>query len=153
MTREDIIKEGTRCIKEEVTLAEKITSEELTGNQKKADELRKEYIERATQWGMTAIGITDGGSVQAFPEAYKMKPKIKVLYGMEAYLVADDEASIFGNTDRNIDDTTFCVLDLETTGKSYRTGKITEIGIMKVKIGSEIVQNFLHLFMYMVILA
>ena len=35
VTREDIIKEGTRHIKEEVNLAEKITSEELTGNQKK----------------------------------------------------------------------------------------------------------------------
>ena len=49
VTREDIIKEGTRCIKEEVTLAEKITSEELTGNQKKAYELRKEYIEMANK--------------------------------------------------------------------------------------------------------
>ena len=39
------------------------------------------------------------------------------------------------NKDRNIDDTTFCVLDLETTGRSYRAGKITEIGIMKVKNG------------------
>ena len=101
----------------------------------------EEFIKRATDWGMTAIGITDGGSVQAFPEAHKMKPDIKVLYGMEGYLVADDEGSIFGNKDKNIDDTTFCVLDLETTGRSYRSGKITEIGIMKVKNG-EVIDEF-----------
>ena len=104
------------------------------------------YIKRAQKWGMPAIAITDGGSVQAFSDAHKMlgfdlDDQIKVLYGMEAYLVADNEGSIFGNKDKNIEDTTFCVLDLETTGRSYRAGKITEIGIMKVKNG-EVIEEF-----------
>ena len=103
------------------------------------------YIKRAMDWKMPAIAITDGGSVQAFPDAHKMlgfdNDKIKVLYGMEAYIVADEEGSIFGNKEKNIDDTTFCVLDLETTGRSYRAGKITEIGIMKVKNG-EVIEEF-----------
>lgn len=37
-----------------------------------------------------------------------------------------------------LDDTTYCVLDLETTGFSFRTEKITEIGIMKVRNGEVI---------------
>ena len=104
-----------------------------------------DYIKRAMKWGMPAMGITDGGSVQAFSDAHKMlgfdNDKIKILYGMEGYLVVDDEGCIFGNKDINIKDTTFCVLDLETTGLSYRTEKITEIGIMKVKNG-EVIEEF-----------
>ncbi len=38
-------------------------------------------------------------------------------------------------------DTTYCVLDLETTGLSFRTEKITEIGVMKVK-GGEVLEEF-----------
>ena len=38
-------------------------------------------------------------------------------------------------------DTTYCVLDLETTGFSFRTEKITEVGIMKVKNG-EVIDEF-----------
>ena len=104
-----------------------------------------DYIKRAMYFGMPAMAITDGGSVQAFPDAHKMlgfdNDKIKILYGMEGYLVADDEGSVFGDKNKNIDDTTFCVLDLETTGRSYRSGKITEIGIMKVKNG-EVIEEF-----------
>ncbi len=49
-------------------------------------------IERAIKWGHKAIAVTDHGVVQALPEAYKAaKGKIKLLLGMEGYLV-DDEA-------------------------------------------------------------
>ena len=103
----------------------------------------EDYIKKAEKFGMKVMGITDGGSVQAFPEAHKMNnPNVKVLYGMEAYLVPDDEGSIFGiKENKKIEDTTFCVLDLETTGRSYRSEKITEIGIMKVKNG-EVIEEF-----------
>ena len=40
-----------------------------------------------------------------------------------------------------IDDTTYCVFDLETTGISFRTEKITEIGIMKYRNG-EVIDEF-----------
>jgi DNA polymerase-3 subunit alpha (Gram-positive type) len=50
-------------------------------------------IKRAMSWGMKSIAITDHGVVQAFPEAHKLLGRdnkdIKVLYGMEAYLVPD----------------------------------------------------------------
>jgi DNA polymerase-3 subunit alpha (Gram-positive type) len=50
-------------------------------------------INRAVSWGHSAIAITDHGVVQAFPLAQKAaKGKdIKVIYGMEGYLVEEDK--------------------------------------------------------------
>ncbi|MDD3878639.1 MAG: PolC-type DNA polymerase III [Syntrophomonas sp.] len=50
-------------------------------------------VKRAAEWQHPAIAITDHGCIQAFPEAYKAarKYKIKVIYGVEAYLVEDDK--------------------------------------------------------------
>ena len=98
------------------------------------------------KWGMKSIAITDHGVVQSFPDAHKLlgydNPDMKVIYGVEAYLVPDKSASIVSNPKGQIiDDTTFCVLDLETTGLSFRTDKITEIGIMKLKNG-EVIDEF-----------
>ncbi len=51
----------------------------------------KEYIKRAAAWGHKAIAITDHGVVQSFPDAgdEAKKQKIKVIYGVEAYLIDD----------------------------------------------------------------
>lgn len=52
----------------------------------------KELVSRAIAWGHKAIAITDHGVVQAFPEACNTAAKagIKIIYGMEGYLVDDD---------------------------------------------------------------
>ena len=54
----------------------------------------KKLIQTAAKWGHKAIAITDHGVVQAFPEAADTvsygKLPIKVIYGMEGYLVSDD---------------------------------------------------------------
>jgi len=49
-------------------------------------------IERAAFWGHPAIAITDHGCIQAFPDAYQQAQKhgIKILYGVEAYLIESD---------------------------------------------------------------
>lgn len=104
----------------------------------------KDLIKRAMKWGMKSIAITDHGVVQAFPEAHKLlgfnNPDMKVIYGVEAYLVPDKTPSVSFPKKQDID-TTYCVLDLETTGFSFRTEKITEVGIMKIKNG-EILDEF-----------
>lgn len=104
----------------------------------------KDLIKRAMKWGMKSIAITDHGVVQSFPEAHKLlgvdNPDMKVIYGVEAYLAPDNTKSVYNNKGQEID-TTYCVLDLETTGFSAKTEKITEIGIMKVKNG-EVIDEF-----------
>ena len=105
----------------------------------------KDLIKRAVKWGMKSIAITDHGVVQAFPEAHKYlekdHPDIKILYGVEAYLAPDKVSPISFSKNQSLDNTTYCVLDLETTGISFRTEKITEVGIMKIRNG-ELLDSF-----------
>ena len=51
----------------------------------------KDLVKRAVKWGHKAIAITDHGVVQAFPDAVKAAKgsDIKLLFGMEGYLVND----------------------------------------------------------------
>ncbi len=103
-----------------------------------------DLIKRAMKWGMKSIAITDHGVVQAFPEAHKLlgydNPDMKIIYGMEAYLAPDKNPVVENGKNQDLD-TTYCVLDLETTGFSATTEKITEVGIMKLKNG-EVVDEF-----------
>ena len=54
----------------------------------------EDLIKTADRWGWPSIAITDHGVVQAFPDAAKAlkgcKNGIKVIYGMEGYLVGED---------------------------------------------------------------
>ncbi len=96
-------------------------------------------IKRAADWGHKAIAVTDHGVVQAYPEAMTAGKinNIKVLYGVETYLVNDGEPIIVDAKEKTINDT-FVVFDLETTGLSSKNDKIIEIGAIKIKEGSVI---------------
>ena len=93
-------------------------------------------VATAHRWGHAAVAITDHGNVQGFPDAMKMSEKLgmKVIYGMEGYLVDDAAKAIFGEDDTGFDDE-FVVFDIETTGLSAMTCKITEIGAVLVRNG------------------
>lgn len=96
-----------------------------------------EYIEQALKWNHKAIAITDHGVVQAFPDALKAskgKP-IKVIYGVEAYVVDEIENHIMKPKNIILDDAVYIVFDLETTGLSSRTEQIIEIGAVKMQNG------------------
>ncbi|GAB6088194.1 PolC-type DNA polymerase III [Alkaliphilus crotonatoxidans] len=99
-------------------------------------------VKQAAQWGHKAIAITDHGVVQAFPEAMEAGKKhgIKIIYGMEGYLVNDEADLIEGNTAYDLMDE-YVVFDIETTGLSNKNDKITEIGAVKVREG-RIVDQF-----------
>ncbi|QEK13623.1 PolC-type DNA polymerase III [Crassaminicella thermophila] len=99
-------------------------------------------IKRAAQWGHPAIAITDHGVVQAFPEAMDAAKKngIKVIYGVEGYLVNDGEPIVIGNNNKSINQC-YVVFDIETTGLSSKNDKITEIGAVKIKNG-DIIDRF-----------
>ncbi len=57
----------------------------------------KVLVKQAIKWGHKAIAITDHGNVQSFPEAMHAAEKsdIKVIYGMECYLVDDKEPIVY----------------------------------------------------------
>lgn len=58
----------------------------------------KALVNQAIKWGHSAIAVTDHGVVQALPEAYgAAKGKIKLILGMEGYLVDDEKYPDFMN--------------------------------------------------------
>ena len=102
----------------------------------------KDLVERAAKFGHKAIAITDHGVVQAFPDAQSAGKKhgVKILYGVEGYLV-DNGTPIVINGDEGNLDAEFVVFDLETTGFSSKNDKIIEIGAVKIKDG-EVIDRF-----------
>ena len=94
----------------------------------------KKLVKQAATWGHKAIAITDHGVVQAFPEAMDAGKanNIKILYGVEGYLVEDNLSIVQKANDKDLSQT-FVVFDLETTGFSNKNDKITEIGAVKVE--------------------
>ncbi len=92
----------------------------------------KKLIQTAIDWGHPAIAITDHGVLQAFPDAAQVAgDKIKVLYGVEGYLINDEANMIDHATDYRLNET-YVVFDIETTGFSYHGDTIIEIGAVKV---------------------
>lgn len=91
-------------------------------------------VKTAHRWGHRAVAITDHGNVQGYQEAMKAAAKLnmKVLYGLEAYYVNDEAKAIYGDSEITFEDE-FVVFDIETTGLSPLSCKITEIGAVLVK--------------------
>ena len=61
-------------------------------------------VKQAIKWGHEAVAITDHGVVQALPEAYAASgkgSKIKLILGMEGYLVDDEKYPDFLNMKTN----------------------------------------------------
>ena len=100
---------------------------------------------RAKDWGHSAIAITDHGVVQSFPEGMEASKKydLKVIYGLEGYLVNDIRSIVTNCKGRSLN-TEYVVFDIETTGFSPINNKITEIGAVKIKNG-EIIDRYSQL--------
>lgn len=103
-------------------------------------------VKRAADWGHKAIAITDHGVLQAYPDAYKAgkKNKIKVIYGVECYLLDDELPIVYSASDETLRypvDGEFAVFDIETTGLEAEKDRITEIGAVKIK-GGSVVDTF-----------
>ena len=102
-----------------------------------------DIIKQAYRFGMNAVAITDHGVVQAFPEAKKALggkggiPKdadMKIIYGMEAYLVDDMKNLVSGPLLGSIHDP-LVVFSTVTTGQSPLKHSIIEIAAVKLEEG------------------
>ena len=96
-----------------------------------------DLIDRAVYWGHKAIALTDHGVVQAYPDAMHASDnnsKIKVLYGVEGYLVDDTKKIAYDTTNETVD-SPFVVFDIESTGLDKNKCKVIEIGAVKVANG------------------
>ncbi len=102
----------------------------------------KALVKQAIKWGHKAIAITDHGNVQAFPDAMHAAEKsdLKVIYGMECYLINDMVNIVRGTSSKTLNDE-FVVFDVETTGLSAEKDTIIEIGAVKIK-DRKIVDSF-----------
>lgn len=99
-----------------------------------------DYIKQAAKWGHKAIAITDHAGVQAFPEAFHAAKDqdIKMIYGVEAYVVNDGEPVAYQVQDLDLSEATYVVFDVETTGLSSVYDKIIELAAVKMHKGNVI---------------
>ncbi|MFA5676243.1 MAG: PolC-type DNA polymerase III [Christensenellales bacterium] len=97
-----------------------------------------DVVKRAVSFGHDAVAITDHGVVQAFPRAFDEAKKhgIKVIYGMEAYMLDDTKEKYSESFEDE-----YVVFDIETTGLNPNSCGITEIGAVRL-IKGEITDTF-----------
>jgi len=131
------VQSGTKQEKTD-TSAEKRVELHLHTNMSAMDGIApvSDLIRTAARWGHKAVAITDHGVVQAYPEAMDAAKKhnIKVIYGIEGYMVDDGDPVVTKPENKSFEDT-FVVFDIETTGFSCKNHKIIEIGAVKLHNG------------------
>lgn len=102
-----------------------------------------EVIKLAKAFGHKAVAFTDHGTVQSFPEVYEAAKdsNVKPIYGIEAYIFDDQKPIMIKPPSIKLSDAVFVVVDIETTGLSFDTDEIIEIGAVKLVDGN-IVDTF-----------
>ncbi|MBJ8350267.1 PolC-type DNA polymerase III [Streptococcus zalophi] len=102
----------------------------------------EDLIARAAKWGHNAIAITDHGNVQSFPHGYHAgrKNNIKVIFGLEANLVEDKVPITYNEIDLALNEATYVVFDVETTGLSAINNDLIQIAASKMYKGNIIEQ-------------
>jgi DNA polymerase-3 subunit alpha (Gram-positive type) len=93
-----------------------------------------DYAASAQRKNYAALAITDHYNVQSFPEFSNYQSSdLKIIYGCEMEMLEDDlPPYIFNHSqeilEKKVNDLTYCVFDLETTGFFSEYNEIIEIG-------------------------
>ena len=113
----------------------------------------EDLIKTAKKWGHRGIAVTDHDGVQSFPNAFNLvrgmnkdlkegEEPFKVIYGCEITMIDDSVDIVINPIEEKLEDATFVVFDLETTGfNAGGADSIIEIGAVKIKNG-EILDTF-----------
>ena len=144
------VEEETRKDNAEVKRVELHAHTKMSQMDGVADE--EELVKTAMDFGHKAIAITDHNGCQAFPHVFNLvtkynkgkeeKDKFKAIYGTELTLIDDSINIVLRPTDEDLEESTYVVFDLETTGfNAGGTDSIIEIGAVKIKNG-EIIDRF-----------
>ncbi|MBR2860560.1 MAG: PolC-type DNA polymerase III [Clostridia bacterium] len=94
----------------------------------------KQLVKLMLSYGHDTVAITDHGVVQAFTDMEAAlakcgaKDKIKLIFGVEGYLLDDDPVIKDIDENARLADVPYCIFSLRTTGSSALTAKIFEIG-------------------------
>lgn len=99
-----------------------------------------DFVKQAKKWGHEAIAVTDHDNVQGFPDAFHAaeKENLKMIYGVEVNLVDDGEPLGFNDQHIKLEDQTYVIFDLETTGLSAVYDRVIELSAVKMKDGNVI---------------
>lgn len=99
-----------------------------------------DFVKQAGKWGHKAIAITDHAVAQAYPDAHAAGQKhgVKIIYGVEAYLVDDGVPVAYNPEHRELSEATYVVFDVETTGLSAVYDTIIELAAVKMYKGNVI---------------
>ena len=95
--------------------------------------------EAADRLKIRAFAVTDHGVLQAYPEAQEIARRtgLKVLYGLEAFVVPDAPRVTLRPDDRPLEGD-FVALDIETTSLSPHSGEIIEVGLARFSGGRKV---------------
>jgi DNA polymerase-3 subunit alpha (Gram-positive type) len=98
----------------------------------------REAVKTAAAWGHPALAVTDHGVVQAYPEAALLGKEygVKIIYGMEGYLVHDQEPVFTGVTpDCGFTEAPLVVLALATTGSNPCPDELRGLAALRIEGG------------------
>ncbi len=99
----------------------------------------KKLVKLMLDYGHDTVAITDHGVVQAYTDMEaamgKLKADIKLILGMEGYLLNDDPVVSGIDGTKKLKDIRYCVYSLRSSGSSALTAKIYELGACIIENG------------------